>query len=102
MRPPSDPQCRCRTPPRTAGESHRRAARRRPAHERRRGTHARRQEVAMTVHTETTSRAGAAAPASLYSDRTQQLGTENAFKIGPYIRAVEEQGHKVVKCNLGE
>lgn len=56
----------------------------------------------MTVHTETTSRPDAAATAALFSTRTQQLGTENAFKIGPYIRAVEEQGHKVVKCNLGE
>jgi len=56
----------------------------------------------MTVHTEPTARAGAASPEALFSERTRQLGTENAFKIGPYIRAVEEQGHKVVKCNLGE
>jgi aspartate/methionine/tyrosine aminotransferase len=41
-------------------------------------------------------------PDGLFSDRTRQIGTENAFKIGPYIRAVEEAGHKVVKCNLGE
>lgn len=56
----------------------------------------------MTVHTETPARPGSPLPGTLFSDRTQQLGTENAFKIGPYIRAVEEQGHKVVKCNLGE
>lgn len=56
----------------------------------------------MTVHTETTSRPAAPAATALFSARTQQLGTENAFKIGPYIRAVEEQGHKVIKCNLGE
>jgi aspartate/methionine/tyrosine aminotransferase len=41
-------------------------------------------------------------PAGLFSDRTLQLGTENAFKIGPYIKAVEDAGHKVIKCNLGE
>ena len=38
----------------------------------------------------------------LFSARTRQLGTENAFKIGPYIRSIEHAGHKVVKCNLGE
>ncbi len=41
-------------------------------------------------------------PPGLFSDRTMQLGTENAFKIGPYIKAVEDAGHKVIKCNLGE
>jgi aspartate/methionine/tyrosine aminotransferase len=41
-------------------------------------------------------------PENLLSDRTQMLGTENAFKIGPYIREVEDAGHKVIKCNLGE
>lgn len=56
----------------------------------------------MTVHTESTVRPGAPPPGATFSERTRQLGTENAFKIGPYIRAVEEQGHKVVKCNLGE
>jgi aspartate/methionine/tyrosine aminotransferase len=49
----------------------------------------------------------AAAPArpvseGLFSARTRQLGTENAFKIGPYIRAIEDDGHTVIKCNLGE
>lgn len=38
----------------------------------------------------------------LFSSRTRRLGTENAFKIGPYIREVEAAGHAVVKCNLGE
>ncbi len=56
----------------------------------------------MSVHTESSAHAGTSPPAALFSDRTQQLGTENAFKIGPHIREVEEQGHKVVKCNLGE
>ncbi len=55
----------------------------------------------MVVPTETPARPGSR-PEPSYSERTRQLGTENAFKIGPYIRAVEEQGHKVVKCNLGE
>ncbi len=39
---------------------------------------------------------------SLYSDRTGLIDTENAFKVGPYIRQVEEAGHRVIKCNLGE
>jgi aspartate/methionine/tyrosine aminotransferase len=56
----------------------------------------------MTVRTELPSRPGAGAPVAVFSDRTMRLGTENAFKIGPYIRALEEQGHRVVKCNLGE
>ena len=36
------------------------------------------------------------------SERVGLLDTENAFKIGPKIRAIEEQGGKVIKCNLGE
>ncbi len=55
----------------------------------------------MAVQTEFPTRPGSR-PEPSFSERTRQLGTENAFKIGPYIRAVEEQGHKVVKCNLGE
>ena len=39
---------------------------------------------------------------NLISERTSRIHTENAFKVGPYIAALEEQGHKVVKCNLGE
>jgi aspartate/methionine/tyrosine aminotransferase len=38
----------------------------------------------------------------LFADRVELLGTENAFKIGPYIEEVEHQGHRVIKCNLGE
>ena len=38
----------------------------------------------------------------LLAQRTGLIDTENAFKIGPYIRAIEEQGKKVIKCNLGE
>ena len=38
----------------------------------------------------------------LISDRTSLIHTENAFKVGPYIAALEDAGHKVVKCNLGE
>ena len=36
------------------------------------------------------------------SERVGLLDTENAFKIGPKIRSIEEQGQKVIKCNLGE
>jgi aspartate aminotransferase len=39
---------------------------------------------------------------ALFSKRVGLLGTENAFKIGPKIRAIEDQGKKVIKCNLGE
>jgi aspartate aminotransferase len=39
---------------------------------------------------------------SLLSKRVGLLDTENAFKIGPYIRSIEEQGKPVIKCNLGE
>jgi aspartate aminotransferase len=38
----------------------------------------------------------------LYADRVYKLGTENAFKIGPHIERIENQGHKVVRLNLGE
>ncbi len=30
------------------------------------------------------------------------IDTENAFKIGPHITALEGQGNRVVKCNIGE
>jgi len=63
----------------------------------------------MTAHTVVTRSAPDAptapvspVPEGLFSARTRQLGTENAFKIGPYIRAIEDAGHKVIKCNLGE
>jgi aspartate/methionine/tyrosine aminotransferase len=39
---------------------------------------------------------------SLLADRVSVLGTENAFKIGPYIQEIEDAGHRVIKCNLGE
>lgn len=39
---------------------------------------------------------------SLFADRTDKIDTENAFKVGPYIREVEDAGNRVIKCNLGE
>ena len=30
------------------------------------------------------------------------LDTENAFKVGPFIKEVEDAGNHVVRCNLGE
>ena len=39
---------------------------------------------------------------ALFSKKVGLLGTENAFKIGPKIRAIEDQGKTVIKCNLGE
>jgi aspartate/methionine/tyrosine aminotransferase len=38
----------------------------------------------------------------LLADRVKTIGTENAFKVGPYIQRVEDAGHPVIKCNLGE
>jgi aspartate aminotransferase len=38
----------------------------------------------------------------LFSQRTGRIDTENAFKVGPLIRRLEEAGHRVIKCNLGE
>jgi aspartate aminotransferase len=38
----------------------------------------------------------------LYSDRAGRIASENAFKIGPYIRSLEEQGRNVIRCNIGE
>jgi aspartate aminotransferase len=38
----------------------------------------------------------------LFSDRTYRIGSENAFRIGPQVHALELEGHKVIKCNLGE
>lgn len=38
----------------------------------------------------------------LLSKNIGLIDTENAFKIGPHIARIEEQGKKVVKCNIGE
>lgn len=38
----------------------------------------------------------------LFADRVAMIDTENAFKVGPFIKEVEDSGHRVVKCNLGE
>jgi aspartate/methionine/tyrosine aminotransferase len=39
---------------------------------------------------------------ALIAQRVGRIDTENAFKVGPYIRLLEEQGKKVIKCNIGE
>ena len=50
--------------------------------------------------------ANAAAPSRqtrpLFADRVAMLDTENAFKVGPFIKELEDAGHQVVRCNLGE
>lgn len=38
----------------------------------------------------------------LFARRSLLIDTENAFKVGPYIREVEQAGRRVIKCNLGE
>jgi aspartate/methionine/tyrosine aminotransferase len=38
----------------------------------------------------------------LYADRVAMIDTENAFKVGPYIKEVEDSGNQVVRCNIGE
>jgi aspartate aminotransferase len=39
---------------------------------------------------------------TVFAHRTATLGTENAFKVGPLIREVEETGARVIRCNIGE
>jgi len=39
---------------------------------------------------------------TLFASRVRRIGTENAFKIGPYINEVAASGTKVIRCNLGE
>ncbi len=39
---------------------------------------------------------------ALFADRVFRIDTENAFKIGPYIKGLEDAGKRVIKCNLGE
>jgi aspartate aminotransferase len=39
---------------------------------------------------------------ALLAQRVGLIDTENAFKIGPYIRLLEDQGKTVIKCNIGE
>ena len=39
---------------------------------------------------------------ALLGKRIRMLDTENAFKVGPHIRSIEDQGKRVIKCNLGE
>src|SRR4051812_37213814 len=38
----------------------------------------------------------------LFAQRAGLLATENAFKIAPLIKGLEEQGHRVIRCNIGE
>jgi aspartate aminotransferase len=37
-----------------------------------------------------------------FARRIALLDSENAFKIGPYIREIEAEGERVIKCNIGE
>ena len=39
---------------------------------------------------------------TVFADRVSLIDTENAFKVGPYIKEVEQSGRQVIKCNLGE
>jgi aspartate aminotransferase len=39
---------------------------------------------------------------TLFSTRMGRIDSENAFKMGPYIKGVEDAGTPVIKCNLGE
>lgn len=38
----------------------------------------------------------------LFADRVGMIDTENAFKVGPFIKEVEDSGLQVVRCNIGE
>ena len=35
---------------------------------------------------------------ALLAKRVDLIDTENAFKVGPYIRLLEDQGKKAAKC----
>ncbi|HEX7678200.1 MAG TPA: aminotransferase class I/II-fold pyridoxal phosphate-dependent enzyme [Thermoanaerobaculia bacterium] len=37
-----------------------------------------------------------------FAERVARFGSENAFKIAPHIRRVEESGRRVIRCNVGE
>lgn len=50
----------------------------------------------------TTAAASSRAIQPLFADRVTMIDTENAFKVGPYIKEVEDAGHQVVRCNIGE
>lgn len=49
-----------------------------------------------------TTAAPARSTRQLFADRVAMIDTENAFKVGPFIKEVEDSGHQVVRCNLGE
>lgn len=40
--------------------------------------------------------------APVFARRVEAIGTENAFKIGPRIKEVEQTGRRVIRCNIGE
>ena len=50
------------------------------------------------------SAAPSAAPlqATLFADRVNRIGTEEAFALGALIAEVEGQGERVIRCNLGQ
>ena len=37
-----------------------------------------------------------------FARRSSLIDSENAFKIGPWIREVESRGERVIRCNVGE
>ncbi len=39
---------------------------------------------------------------ALFADRIRLIDTENAFAVGPCIREAEADGHRVIRCNIGE
>jgi aspartate aminotransferase len=44
----------------------------------------------------------ASSPKTLFADRVQRIGTEAAFSLGTLIQDVEEQGDRVIRCNIGQ
>jgi len=39
---------------------------------------------------------------ALFADRIRLIDSENAFAIGPCIQEIEAEGHRVIRCNIGE
>ena len=44
----------------------------------------------------------ASSPKTLFADRVHRIGTEAAFSLGALIQDVEEQGDRVIRCNIGQ
>lgn len=56
----------------------------------------------MGTHASSSTVLPSTVPRPLFADRAALIDTENAFKVGPYIKEVEDAGAHVIRCNIGE